>query len=216
MRIRNLFLLLGVACIFGPGSGTARIKSSADAPWKPGKVAAYWVQTTETEERDDEGGDDTGWYYDYDYSRAYGQGMLFLVDSDEVNCDMLLAQDWQEEDAARLGDGLIILFQYYDYAYGDDELEKDLGFEGLYLGGESYAIDSGADRQMLMYALYDGYMSPLTFYYFALDPSWARIDAVSEDGVEGEFYNETWEGKFNATNCGTLPEPYWEDSGYDY
>lgn len=214
MGTRNFLLLLAMACIFGPGAGTARIRSSSDAPWKPGRVLAYWVQSTD-ELQVDEGDDDTGWYYD-DYSRAWGTGTLFLVDSEELDCDTLLSESWLEDGAEKVGNGLIIAVSYYDSAYGDEELEQDLGFEGLYLGGESSKIDTGADREMYIYAIYDGYMSPLSFYYFSLDPTWVRIDSVDKDAVKGEFYTETWEGDFNALNCGTLEEPYWADTGYDY
>lgn len=204
MTFRNLLLLFAIACVFGPRAGTARIQSSSDAPWKPGRVVAYWMQQTETHEDDD-----YGYYGGYAY--RHGHGLMFLVDAEDLDCDALLGEQWME-DGSVLGEGLLIEAAYYQMAYGGDELGEELSFEGLYMG-ESRALDGEAYREMSILAIKGGFVSEMTFYSFGLDSSWLRIDAHNGEAVSGEFYTPAWEGRFNALNCGEYEQEYW-DSGY--
>lgn len=205
MTFRNMLLLFAMACVFGPRVGTARIQSSSDAPWKPGRVLAYWIEETVTEEDDDDYG-----YYD-GYTLRYGHGLMFLVDAEDLDCDALLGMQWQEH-ANILGEGLLLEVGYYQFAYNGDNIDDDLGFEGLYMG-EAYALDADAYRDMSIAAIKDGFASEVTFYGFGLDSSWLRIDTHNGEAVEGEFYTPAWEGRFNALNCGEYEQEYW-DTGY--
>lgn len=202
----GLWMMLATGCVFGPVSGAARIQSSRDAPWKPGRVLAYWIQTTSegSGETADSGGGSGS------YGRASGYGTLFLVDSDRLDCDTLLSRRWPEGDWGVLGDGLILTLGYERYVDDAEDAEAP-GFPGLYLSGASYSHSSGTSsyRAMDVYAIYDGYLSAVSFYSFALDPSWARVDVADDEQVKGEFFTDTWEGRFNALNCGEVEQGSW-------
>lgn len=204
-RDRFAFLLLQGLLLdgCGPSAGTGRIQSARDAPWKPGRVHAHWQEWT-TEVEPDSGGDS---HYKY-YSRSSGLGLLFLMDAEDLSCERLREDLWLE-DLEALGRGLIIAVTYQDTAWDEEVLDEDLGFEGTYFGHKGTRPDSKASREMTIFAVQNGFMTPLSFTSSGVDGAWTTISAASRDGVEGEFYAEFWEGSFNALHCGDFAQTAW-------
>lgn len=187
-------LLLGGCSLLGGGNS---MHARGDAPFSLGKVkSALWAESR--------------WSDAYD-----GEGSAYLMlSSESLDCDGFFDEvngDVREEDSIVWNsDGVALRFDWYDPG-GEDEGFEGQYTSGLYPLGYDYDDDSPTLRVFSLTAFSD-HQSWQDEYGLGK----ATISDFSDSAVEGTAKTAWVSLRFDAENCGRVPDGGFDYDSYDY